>query len=88
MFYSDPHRLKQILLNLLSNAKKFTLKGSIELKGKYKDNILIVKCRDTGVGIPEDKMKMLFIPYGKVNESVSINPQRGRTWACYIEYAS
>lgn len=74
-FYSDPHRIKQVLLNLLSNAKKFTLKGKITLIGKFKDNKLIVKCKDTGIGISKDKLPLLFTAYGKIKDSLNINPQ-------------
>jgi signal transduction histidine kinase/CheY-like chemotaxis protein/CHASE3 domain sensor protein/HPt (histidine-containing phosphotransfer) domain-containing protein len=63
--YGDPFRLKQILFNLLSNAVKFTNKGSIEIIvcTEQKDNHsinLIVTIKDTGIGIPENKLDNVF----------------------------
>ena len=72
---SDPHRIKQILLNLLSNAKKFTLTGSITLDVVYSNGYLNVRCIDTGIGIPSEKLSILFTQFGRINESSSINPQ-------------
>ncbi|OMJ66512.1 hypothetical protein SteCoe_36614 [Stentor coeruleus] len=72
---NDPHRLKQIVLNLLSNACKFTISGSITLEANYTDNLLTIKCKDTGIGIPPDKFSLLFTQYGKIDSSFSLNPQ-------------
>ena len=72
---TDPHRLKQIILNLLSNAKKFTLSGSIILEVSYSDSQLHIHCIDTGIGIPPDKLSVLFTQFGRINDSSSINPQ-------------
>lgn len=58
MITSDPSRLKQILLNFLTNSIKFTTKGSIDLTIKPYDrnkNMLFISISDTGKGIPEDK---------------------------------
>ena len=71
---SDPYRLKQIILNLLSNAKKFTKLGQILLKAEYSNNKLLIKCKDTGIGISEDKMSVLFTQFGKIEDSLKINP--------------
>lgn len=72
----DPSRLNQILRNLLSNALKFTKKGEIELKGQLiEDRGNKVKLRfsvkDTGIGIPENKQKMIFNRFTQVDESTS-----------------
>ena len=72
---SDPHRLKQVILNLLSNAKKFTLSGSIILEVDYSNSMLHIRCIDTGIGIPPDKLSVLFTQFGRINDSSSINPQ-------------
>ena len=61
----DKYRLNQILLNLLSNAVKFTPHGKIELKidveQESKEDILLkFTVKDTGIGIPKDKIKTIF----------------------------
>ncbi|OMJ86443.1 hypothetical protein SteCoe_12023 [Stentor coeruleus] len=72
---SDPYRIKQIILNLLSNAQKFTIKGWICIEVIYKEGEIEVKCKDTGIGIPKEKYSMLFTQYGKIEDSFTLNPQ-------------
>lgn len=71
--YSDPHRLKQIVLNLLSNARKFTAKGEIVIKGSYTKDELKISCKDTGIGISSERICKLFIPFNKLENT--LNPQ-------------
>ncbi|CAG9326187.1 unnamed protein product [Blepharisma stoltei] len=72
--YTDSLRLSQVLLNLLSNALKFTMKGRIEISCLIDANGKL-KCyvEDTGIGISESMMKKLFIAFSSQNSS-SINP--------------
>jgi two-component system sensor histidine kinase/response regulator len=61
----DPNRFRQVLLNLVGNASKFTRKGEIELsiglEVERDDDIkLHVRVRDTGIGIPGDKIEAIF----------------------------
>ena len=71
---ADPYRLKQIIINLISNAKKFTHNGSISLLVSYEKPYLIITCHDTGTGIDEEKLSKLFTAFGKL-EDTAINPQ-------------
>ena len=71
---SDPYRIKQVILNLLSNARKFTLKGKITLVASYSNKELTIKCKDTGIGIPPEKLSVLFTQFGRIDNSSSINP--------------
>lgn len=69
--YGDPTRFRQILINLLNNAVKFTDQGkvAVEIKTKSKDNNLIEfigTVSDTGPGIPSDKLNMLFEPFMQI----------------------
>lgn len=60
--FTDPKRLKQILINLLSNALRYTSKGSIKLKIKPKSNEYIkISIKDTGIGIDSNLLKSLGI---------------------------
>ncbi len=69
--YGDPTRFRQILINLLNNAVKFTDHGkvSVGIKTKAKDNNyieLIGTIADTGSGIPSDKLNLLFEPFVQI----------------------
>ncbi|EMJ58724.1 GHKL domain protein [Leptospira interrogans serovar Valbuzzi str. Duyster] len=72
---TDPHRFKQILVNLISNAIKFTEKGSVLIEFDFKSDLkhcdIQIRIKDTGVGIPEQKLKELFQAYRQVDTSVS-----------------
>ncbi|OMJ67625.1 hypothetical protein SteCoe_35160 [Stentor coeruleus] len=75
LIFSDPYRLKQVLLNLLSNAKKFTIKGKITLEAFGDNDTITVICQDTGIGIPKEKHKNIFTPFSKLEYPNTINPQ-------------
>ena len=64
----DPLRLRQILLNLLGNAIKFTAAGSVSVSARVKERqsttmILELAVQDTGIGIAPDKLKIIFDPF-------------------------
>lgn len=56
----DIYRLKQIIINLISNSIKFTNHGSISLDLNYVNNQLVVLVTDTGIGIPEENRQKIF----------------------------
>lgn len=59
--HTDSQRLSQILKNLISNAIKFTEKGSVSITiNKYTNSTLIISITDTGIGIQEDKQMAIF----------------------------
>ena len=59
--HTDSQRLSQILKNLISNAIKFTEKGSVSINiNKYTDCTLIISITDTGIGIQQDKQMSIF----------------------------
>ena len=67
---------KQVLLNLISNALKFTTQGSITIKTLYvSPTICRVEVIDTGVGISKEGLENLFREFGKVGENEHMNPQ-------------
>ena len=71
----DPLRLKQVLLNLLNNAVKFTNSGevvlAVELAQPGPKPVLKVSVRDTGIGIPPDRMDRLFRSFSQVDASTT-----------------
>eukprot|EP00826_Nyctotherus_ovalis_P039419 TRINITY_DN3791_c0_g2_i4.p1 TRINITY_DN3791_c0_g2~~TRINITY_DN3791_c0_g2_i4.p1 ORF type:complete len:408 (+),score=130.12 TRINITY_DN3791_c0_g2_i4:1166-2389(+) len=73
----DKHRYMQILLNLLTNALKFTFKGSVTIEASYDtlSNQLITSVTDTGIGIKPEDVTHLFKLFGKLESSSEINPQ-------------
>jgi len=71
--YVDPDLWEQIVLNLLSNAFKFTLKGKIELRLHGKDGNAILTVRDTGIGIPPEELPRIFERFRRLEH------RRGRT---------
>jgi CheY-like chemotaxis protein len=69
---SDPNRLKQILLNLLGNALKFTNQGIIRISLESEIDRYIIKVTDTGMGIKEEDQRKLFKLFGKLQNAKSI----------------
>lgn len=76
-FIGDPFRLRQILSNLIGNAVKFTNKGSIKiyinLKEKHDNNKVKLEfiIKDTGIGISQDKIDILFSSFSQVDSSIT-----------------
>ncbi len=67
---TDPLRFKQIVSNLMSNAIKFTEEGVIELGYELKpNNILQFYVKDSGIGLPQDKLKLIFERFRQAEES-------------------
>ncbi len=71
--YVDRDMWEKIVLNLLSNAFKFTLQGEIEVRLEREDGQAVLTVRDTGVGIPVEELPRMFQRFHRVEDS------RGRT---------
>ena len=68
MIVGDAARLRQIVFNLLSNALKFTERGAIELRAEAtEDEQLRISVRDSGIGIPADKLDEIFESFKQVD---------------------
>ena len=69
-FTTDPSRVQQILINLLTNACKHTPKGEIVLESCVSDGYVKYAVTDTGPGIPADQAEKIFDRFTKLNEFV------------------
>jgi PAS domain S-box-containing protein len=67
--FADRTRIRQVMLNLVNNAMKFTEKGKISMRtARTKQGILVTVC-DTGIGIPADKLEAIFQEFTQVDSS-------------------
>ncbi len=65
----DEKRVKQIFINILGNALKFTQKGSIHAYIDYKDSLLKVIIKDTGFGMSKEEQALIFKPFEQLSSS-------------------
>jgi signal transduction histidine kinase len=75
-YLSDPYRLRQMLTHLFNNAIKFSENGEIkieirEIERKNRSAWLEFTVLDTGVGIAEDKISLLFRPFSQLDSSIT-----------------
>jgi signal transduction histidine kinase/CheY-like chemotaxis protein len=71
LYLGDPTRVRQIISNLVSNALKFTHTGGVEILVSCLDAGVVISVRDTGIGIPEDKLPKLFGQFEQVDASTT-----------------
>jgi len=70
--YGDRDRLEQVVVNLLSNAAKFTNEGAVVLSAaRAKNNTWTIEVKDTGIGIAPHALEMIFEPFRQVDGSTS-----------------
>jgi signal transduction histidine kinase len=67
----DRTRIRQVMLNIVGNAIKFTEKGSVTLKLSAKTDHLLVSIRDTGIGIKEDQLSIVFEQFRQIDGSLN-----------------
>ncbi|MFN2399178.1 MAG: ATP-binding protein [Gemmatimonadaceae bacterium] len=69
---ADREKLEQVLFNLLSNAIKFTASGGhVNVTCEAKDSLVAIRVADTGMGIPEEKLAMVFEPFVQLDQSLT-----------------
>jgi signal transduction histidine kinase/CheY-like chemotaxis protein len=69
--FTDQDKLKQIVVNLLSNAVKFTEEGTITVSARQRDGQVAIAVTDTGIGIPADKLGLIFEEFRQVDSSTT-----------------
>ncbi len=67
----DPFKLEQMFINLIDNAIKYTEKGEVSVLLKQNDNEVIVKVKDTGIGIPKEHLDRIFERFYVIDKSRS-----------------
>ena len=75
VMYGDEIRIRQVVLNIVNNAIKYTEKGSIEVFAGFKNDEkkLVVRVTDTGIGIREEDMDKLFSSFQRLDETKNRN---------------
>lgn len=71
LHFGDPIRIGQVLMNLTSNAIKFTEQGNITIKLRNENNQLLLSVIDTGVGLSEQQLKHIFQPFSQADNSIT-----------------
>ena len=75
--HADPKRLRQVLINLLTNAIKFTDSGSVTLRVDYRNQLATFSVIDTGIGIAPDDAQRIFAPFERVAQASGDRPGVG-----------
>jgi PAS domain S-box-containing protein len=71
--FADREKVQQILVNLLANAMKFTpANGSVDLDWRIENDSLLIRVRDTGPGIPAEKIEQIFEPFVQLRSPGSL----------------
>jgi PAS domain S-box-containing protein len=63
VLWTDPRKVRQILLNLLGNAVKFTAEGEVRFHAAARGDRVLLEVRDTGIGIPPEEQEKIFEPF-------------------------
>jgi signal transduction histidine kinase len=78
IIHGDGPRLEQVMLNLMTNAAKFTpAGGTITIRARQQDNGLVVDVQDNGIGIAREEQSRLFKPYSRLSSDRQRHPGLG-----------
>ncbi|TXT39359.1 MAG: periplasmic sensor hybrid histidine kinase [Comamonadaceae bacterium] len=73
----DEKRVRQIVINLLGNALKFTQHGQVTLRARYAREMAFIEIEDTGPGLPEAEIDRIFEPFARAQGASSAKPGAG-----------
>ena len=73
--WADREKLEQILINLLTNALKFTERGTVTLSAEVREDDVRIHVRDSGLGIPADKLEAIFQPFVQLESGLTRRAQ-------------
>ncbi len=68
---ADGKRIQQVLINLLSNATKFSDQGTISLTSRIRGEVVEFRVTDSGIGIPENELERVFEPFHQVDSTAT-----------------
>jgi signal transduction histidine kinase len=71
LIMADTVRLRQMLINLVGNALKFTETGNVSIEAEQLEEKVQIRIRDTGIGIPPDKLETIFEAFSQVDTSTT-----------------
>lgn len=77
MLCSDRLRIKQIIINILSNSIKYTTSGFVRFSASYSEGKLSLSMEDTGIGMPEEKLTAIFEPFSRIEHTNSMAGGQG-----------
>lgn len=75
----DKKRLRQIIINLLSNAIHYTESGSVTLHVHYRNEVAVIEVADTGIGIPQDQIGRIWSPFERLRSNSAAGSGLGLT---------
>jgi signal transduction histidine kinase len=68
---ADRTRIRQVMINLVNNALKFTEKGKITIRAVREENSVLISVKDTGIGIPPEHLEAIFSEFTQVDSSTT-----------------
>ncbi|UCH96025.1 MAG: GAF domain-containing protein [Candidatus Aminicenantes bacterium] len=71
LVFADRYRLSEVISNIVRNAFKFTSKGRVSMDCTYDEGMVCIKVADTGIGIPRQKLEMIFAAFTQVDGSIT-----------------
>ena len=74
---SDALKIKQIIGNLISNAIKYTIEGSVYFSANLENGQLVFRIKDSGIGIPSDKLEEIFKPFVRTDDGSKLSEGTG-----------